>query len=118
MFCILASLGYNYWQVPNSGKTVFLIYAHEYKYHTAVFLITLMIVAHLVARPFDELTKAHRVIQWLEVGSVYVCWLTMHAGTVFFNQDKEGHNSNDSLTALSFYVVAGNLLFTLYLVAV
>ena len=47
----------------------------------ALFLIALMIVAHLVARPFDELTKAHRVLQWLELGSLCVCWLTLHAGS-------------------------------------
>ena len=33
----------------------------------ALFLIALMTVAHLVARPFDELTKAHRMLQWLEL---------------------------------------------------
>ena len=86
--------------------------------HLALFLIALMIVAHLVARPFDELTKAHRVLQWLELGSLCVCWLTLHAGTVFFIGEKEGRISHESLTALSFYVVGGNLLFTLYLVAV
>ena len=84
----------------------------------ALFLIALMIVAHLVARPFDELTKAHRVLQWLELGSLCVCWLTLHAGTVFFIGEKEGRISHESLTALSFYVVGGNLLFTLYLMAV
>ena len=31
--------------------------------HLALFLIALMIVAHLVARPFDELSKAHREAQ-------------------------------------------------------
>ena len=56
----------------------------------ALFLIALMIVAHLVARPFDELTEAHRVLQWLELGSLCVCWLTLHAGTVFFVGEKEG----------------------------
>ena len=86
--------------------------------HLALFLIALMIVAHLVARPFDELTKAHRVLQWLELGSLCVCWLTLHAGTVFFIGEKEGRISHESLTALSFYVVGGNLLFTIYLVAV
>ena len=86
--------------------------------HLALFLIALMIVAHLVARPFDELTKAHRVLQWLELGSLCVCWLTLHAGTVFFVGEKEGRVSHESLTALSFYVVGGNLLFSLYLVAV
>ena len=86
--------------------------------HLALFLIALMIVAHLVARPFDELSKAHRVLQWLELGSLCVCWLTLHAGTVFFIGEKEGRISHESLTALSFYVVGGNLLFTLYLVAV
>ena len=82
--------------------------------HLALFLIALMIVAHLVARPFDELSKAHRVLQWLELGSLCVCWLTLHAGTVFFIGEKEGRISHESLTALSFYVVGGNLLFTLY----
>jgi hypothetical protein len=86
--------------------------------HLALFLIALMIVAHLVARPFDELTKAHRVLQWLELGSLCVCWLTLHAGTVFFIGEKEGRISHESLTALSFYVVGGNLLFSLYLAAV
>ena len=84
----------------------------------ALFLIALMIVAHLVARPFDELTKAHRVLQWLELGSLCVCWLTLHAGTVFFIGEKEGRISHVSLTALSFYVVGGNMCFTLYLAAV
>ena len=64
---------------------------------------------------FDELSKAHRVLQWLELGSLCVCWLTLHAGTVFFIGEKEGRISHESLTALSFYVVGGNLLFTLYL---
>jgi hypothetical protein len=86
--------------------------------HLALFLIALMIVAHLVARPFDELTKAHRVLQWLELGSLCVCWLTLHAGTVFFVGEKEGRISQESLTALSFYVVGGNLLFSLYLAVV
>jgi hypothetical protein len=86
--------------------------------HLALFLIALMIVAHLVARPFDELTKAHRVLQWLELGSLCVCWLTLHAGTVFFVGEKEGRISHESLTALSFYVVGGNMCFSLYLAAV
>ena len=86
--------------------------------HLALFLIALMIVAHLVARPFDELTKAHRVLQWLELGSLCVCWLTLHAGTVFFIGEKEGRISHESLTALSFYVVGGNMCFSLYLAAV
>ena len=47
-----------------------------------------------------------------------MCWLTLHAGTVFFIGEKEGRISHESLTALSFYVVGGNLLFTLYLAAV
>ena len=42
----------------------------------------------------------------------------LHAGTVFFIGEKEGRISHESLTALSFYVVGGNLLFTLYLMAV
>ena len=62
--------------------------------HLALFLIALMIVAHLVARPFDELTKDHRVLQWLELGSLSVCWLTLHAGTVFFIGEKEGRVCN------------------------
>ena len=65
-----------------------------------------------MARPFDELTKAHHVLQWLELGSLCVCWLTLHAGTVFFIGEKEGRISHESLTALSFYVVGGNLLFS------
>ena len=83
--------------------------------HLALFLIALMIVAHLVAMPFDELTKAHRVLHWLELGSLCVCWLTLHSGTVFFIGEKEGRISHESLTALSFYVVGGNALFTLVL---
>ena len=31
-----------------------------------------MIVAHLIAMPFDELTKDHRVLHWLEMGSLGV----------------------------------------------
>ena len=62
----------------------------------SLFLIALMIVAHLVARPFDELSKAHRVLQWLELGSLCVCWLTLHAGTVFFIGEKEGRISYES----------------------
>ena len=58
------------------------------------------------------------MLQWLELGSLCVCWLTLHAGTVFFVGEKEGRISHESLTALSFYVVGGNLLFSLYLVAV
>ena len=38
--------------------------------HLALFLIALMIVAHLIAMPFDELTKDHRVLHWLEMGSL------------------------------------------------
>ena len=83
--------------------------------HLALFLIALMIVAHLIAMPFDELTKDHRVLHWLEMGSLSICWLTLHAGTVFFIGEKEGRVSHESLTALSFYVVVGNLLFTLFL---
>ena len=47
-----------------------------------------------------------------------MCWLTLHAGTVFFIGEKEGRISHESLTALSFYVVGGNMCFTLYLAAV
>ena len=83
--------------------------------HLALVLIALMIVAHLVTMPFDELTKDHRVLHWLEMGSLSVCWLTLHAGTVFFIGEKDGRVSHESLTALSFYVVGGNLLFTLFL---
>ena len=83
--------------------------------HLALLLIALMIVAHLIAMPFDELTKDHRVLHWLEMGSLSICWLTLHAGTVFFIGEKEGRVSHESLTALSFYVVVGNLLFTLFL---
>ena len=37
---------------------------------------------------------------------------------MLFIGEKEGRISHESLTALSFYVVGGNLLFTIYLVAV
>ena len=56
-------------------------------------------MANLVARPFDELSKAHRVLQWLELGSLRVCWLTLHAGTGFFIEEKVDLRRLQSLAA-------------------
>jgi hypothetical protein len=79
--------------------------------HLALFLISLNLVAHMVAMPFDELTRTHRILHWLELGSLCVCWATLHSGTIFFIGENEGRISHDSLTALSFYVV-GATIFT------
>ena len=127
MCSLFSSLYFHRWELSVVVRKVSMILVGgvfgfhlkpDMQVHLALFLIALMIVAHLVARPFDELTKAHRVLQWLELGSLCVCWLTLHAGTVFFIGEKEGRISHESLTALSFYVVGGNMCFTLYLMAV
>ena len=47
-----------------------------------------------------------------------LCIALMIVAHLLFIGEKEGRISHESLTALSFYVVGGNLLFTLYLMAV
>ena len=73
--------------------------------HASLLLIALMVVAHLVAMPFAELTPRHHILHWIE----------LHSGTMFFIGEDQGRISHANLTALSVLVVSGNALFTLYL---
>ena len=83
--------------------------------HASLLLIALMVVAHLVAMPFAELTPRHHILHWIELASLVVCFMTLHSGTMFFIGEDQGRISHANLTALSVLVVSGNALFTLYL---
>eukprot|EP00946_MAST-07B_sp_MAST-7B-sp1_P003443 g3443.t1 len=83
--------------------------------HTSLLLIALMVVAHLVAMPFAELTPRHHILHWIELASLVVCFMTLHSGTIFFIGEDQGRISHANLTALSVFVVSGNALFTMYL---
>ena len=78
-------------------------------------MVVVFIVLHLGVRPFDELTKAHKVLHWLELGALMVCWGTLYCGMLYWIGDRlpEGFR-----VFVSICIVAGNTGFTLFVMAV
>ena len=52
--------------------------------YMALFLVVIFIVIHLAAKPFDELTSAHQILHWLELGALLICWGTLYSGMLFW----------------------------------
>ena len=44
--------------------------------YMALAMVVFFIIIHLAWRPFDELTASHKILHWLELGSLMVCWGT------------------------------------------
>ena len=82
--------------------------------YAALFVVAVMIVAHLVASPYDSLSRHHAVLNWLEFGSLCACWATLYSGMLFFIGDK-GRIGEGSLMWLSIGVIAANASFTVFL---
>jgi hypothetical protein len=81
--------------------------------YAALFVVAVMIVAHLVASPYDKLSRHHAVLNWLEFGSLCACWATLYSGMLFFIGDK-GRIDESSLMWLSIGVIAANASFTVF----
>ena len=83
--------------------------------YMALAMMMIFIIVHLAVRPFDEITPAHRVLHWLELGALMVCWGTLYCGMLFWigNRLPSGFR-----VFVSFCIVGGNTLFTLLIVVV
>jgi hypothetical protein len=87
--------------------------------YMALFLVVVFIVVHLAAIPFDELTPAHKILHWLELGALLVCWGTLYSGMLFWlGSTSAGRLGPEFLTLLSVTIILGNLLFTVCLLFV
>jgi hypothetical protein len=87
--------------------------------YMALFLVVVFIVVHLAARPFDELTSSHKILHWLELGALLVCWGTLYSGMLFWlGSTASGRFAPELLVLISFTIIFGNILFTLFLVLV
>ena len=82
--------------------------------YLALFVVALLIVAHLAAMPFEHATRRHAVLNWLELGSLGACWATLYSGMLFFIGDT-GRISATNLMLLSVAVIASNLAFSAFL---
>lgn len=79
--------------------------------YMALALIVVFIVLHLGIRPYDELTKMHGVLHWLEFGALMVCWGTLYCGMLFWIGERL-----PSLFRIivSVSIVLGNIAFTIF----
>ena len=79
--------------------------------YMALALVFLFIVLHLGIRPYDELTKMHGVLHWLELGALMVCWGTLYCGMLFWIGERL-----PSLFRIivSIFIVVGNIAFTVF----
>ena len=83
--------------------------------YMALAMVVVFIVLHLGVRPFDELTKAHKVLHWLELGALMVCWGTLYCGMLYWIGDRL---PEEFRVFVSICIVAGNTGFTLFVMAV
>ena len=86
--------------------------------YMALFLVVVFIVVHLAARPFDELTSSHKILHWLELSALLICWGTLYSGMLFWLGTTAGRLGPAFLTLVSFTIIFGNVLFTIWLVFV
>ena len=86
--------------------------------YMALFLVVMFIVVHLAARPFDELTSSHKILHWLELSALLICWGTLYSGMLFWLGTTAGRLGPAFLTLVSFTIIFGNVLFTIWLVFV
>jgi membrane protein implicated in regulation of membrane protease activity len=86
--------------------------------YMALFLVVMFIVVHLAAKPFEELTHLHKVLHWLELGALLICWGTLYSGMLFWLGTTAGRLGPGFLTLVSFSIIFGNVLFTISLVVV
>ena len=86
--------------------------------YMALFLVVIFIVVHLAAKPFDELTPLHQTLHWLELGALLICWGTLYSGMLFWLGTTSGRLGPEFLTLVSFTIIFGNVLFTIWLVVV
>jgi hypothetical protein len=79
--------------------------------YMALAMIVVFLVLHLGVRPFDELTKTHRILHWLELGGLMVCWGTLYCGMLFWI----GNRLPSGLRVfVSISIVGGNTCFTVF----
>ena len=83
--------------------------------YMALGMVVIFIVVHLAVRPFDELTKAHQILHWLELGALLMCWGTLYSGMLFWIEDRLPSHFRVFVTIC---IVAGNSGFTIFLVSV
>ena len=86
--------------------------------YMALFLVVIFIVVHLAAKPFDELTPSHQILHWLELGALLFSWATLYSGMLFWLGTTAGRLGPAFLTLVSFTIIFGNVLFTIWLVFV
>ena len=83
--------------------------------YMALAMVVLFIVLHLGVRPFDELTKTHRILHWLELGALMVCWGTLYCGMLFWIGDRLPAGFR---VFVSICIVGGNTCFTVFVAVV
>ena len=83
--------------------------------YMALAVIMMFMIVHLAWRPFDELTPSHRILHWLELSSLMVCWGTLYCGMLFWIGDRL---PREFQVFVSICIVGGNTLFTVLILAV
>ena len=86
--------------------------------YMALFLVNIFIVVHLAASPFDELTESHKILHWLELGALVVCWVTLYSGMLFWLGATSERLDSGFLTFTSFSIIFGNVVFGMLLMYV
>ena len=84
--------------------------------YLALALVMIFIVVHLAASPFDQITAHHNILHWLELCSLVICWATLYSGMLFWVAGTQGRIDNGFLIFVSVSIIAGNVLFTAWLI--
>ena len=49
--------------------------------YMALALVVIFIILHLAVMPYEEITRSHEFLHWLELGSLLMCWFTLYCGS-------------------------------------
>ena len=97
------------------GATFAVRLKPDMQVYIALALLVFFIILQLGMRPFDELTEKHHILNFLELGSLVICWSTLYCGMLFWMGDRLPHSFQ---VFLSIFVLTTNTFFSAYLIFV